>query len=85
MNKWRKLTGILIMVSVFIIAVYDIFIIEKGGKMASISQVMIDYSYQYPIGVLAIGIVLGHLFWRMPDKYKISKGEYETVLRLRGK
>lgn len=85
MNKWRNLTGYLLMASVFIIAIYDVFIIQKGGKEASISQVLIDYSYQYPIGVFALGVVCGHLFWRMPDKYKIDKKEYEKILEWRNK
>jgi len=85
MNKYRNLTGYLLMISVFAIAIYDIVIIQMGGKEASISQVLIDYSYEYPIGVFALGIVCGHLFWRMPDKYKITKEEYDRIMKRRSR
>ncbi|MBE9542521.1 MAG: hypothetical protein IMF01_09400 [Proteobacteria bacterium] len=61
-------TMIFIVASVFLWVVYDAYIIIDAGKDASISQVIIDYFYAYPIGAVAFGIVIGHLAWRMPDR-----------------
>lgn len=64
----RMKTAIFIIVSVFIWIFYDIYIIVDAGKEASISQVLIDYFYDYPVGSFAFGLITGHLVWRMPDK-----------------
>jgi len=66
--KGIKITQYFLVAVVLAFIFFDGAIIFKYGKDASISQVLIDYSYSYPVGVLAIGIVLGHLFWRMPDR-----------------
>lgn len=63
--KGRKLTGIFILVLIVAIAVYDIYIINVAGKDASISQVLIDYAYDYPSFPFIFGFICGHLFWRM--------------------
>ena len=68
--KWRTYTGYFILIAVVAIIVYDFVAIANGGKDASISQYLIDWSYQYPVMPFAFGIVCGHLFWRMPDKEK---------------
>lgn len=83
MNKYIKITGIVIVSVIIALIGYDLWVMAVGGKDASISQVVIDYAYQYPIGVLAIGILLGHLFWRMPNRYKVTKDEYEHILSWR--
>jgi len=66
----RKITQYFIIISILLWLFYDGYVIIKYGKDASISQVMIDYSYNYPIGVFLLGILAGHLFWRMPNKKK---------------
>lgn len=53
---------------VIIIAGYDFFIIETEGKEASISAVLIRWSYEYPSISFLTGFVAGHVFWRMKDK-----------------
>ena len=61
-------TMIFIAVSVAAWIGYDVYIIMEAGKDASISQVIINYFYAYPIGGVAFGIVIGHLAWQMPKK-----------------
>jgi len=46
------------------------YAIYVAGKDASVSQYIIDWSYEYPIATFFSGVVCGHLFWRMPDKEK---------------
>lgn len=66
----RKWTVLFIIATVVIIAGYDMYAIFVDGKEASISQVIIDWSYQYPSLTFLMGFVMGHLFWRMPDRKK---------------
>ena len=68
MEKYRKYTSIFIVVVILGIFAYDGWVIIVGGKDASVSQVIIDYSYDYPSFTFLIGFIMGHLFWRMPDK-----------------
>lgn len=68
--SWRSITGLVVVTTIIALLAYDAFVIVTAGKNASISQVVIDYSYEYPIGVLLVGITLGHLFWRMPERKK---------------
>jgi hypothetical protein len=48
-----------------LIAAFDVYIIAKKGKQESISAYIIRGSHKYPLLVLLLGIVLGHLFWSM--------------------
>lgn len=64
------MTSIFIAVSVVVWIAYDAWAITMYGKDASISQVLIDYFYAYPIGTFLFGVITGHLVWRMPDRKK---------------
>lgn len=59
------ITVILIIATCLIWAVYDVWTIAKRGKKTSISAYIIRGSYKYPLVVLALGILIGHLFWSM--------------------
>lgn len=72
-EKWKKITGIVVTVFVIGLIGYDAFVISTAGKEASVSWVLIEYSYNYPIGVFVLGIVFGHLFWRMKDPRRGGK------------
>ena len=63
----RKITSIFIISLVVIIAVYDVYAIAKGGVESSISHMMIEWSYKYPMFPFMMGVLVGHLFWRMRD------------------
>ena len=63
----KKLVGIsLLLVAVFLI-VLDVYVIGKGGTAASISQMVMEWSYKYPLFTFACGILCGHFFWRIRD------------------
>lgn len=70
MKKW---TIIFIVALIVIIAVYDVIAIYFGGTEASISSLLIMYSYQYPAGTFLIGFTAGHLFWRMKPNKETKK------------
>jgi len=60
-----NLTILVILSIIFIIIIYDVYIIFSAGKFESISAHIIRLSRQKPLVVLLFGIVLGHLFWSM--------------------
>lgn len=62
----KKVTiGFIIFVVVLVLG-FDVWVILKTDSTNSISQVIIDYSYQFPFLTFLIGFVCGHLFWQMP-------------------
>lgn len=60
-----NITEIIIIATVAILLSFDVYIISKKGKQASISAHIIRGSYKYPFLVLLFGILLGHLFVSM--------------------
>lgn len=61
----KKLTYIFIGILFAAITIYDVVAIIKGGTEASISSIMISWSYKFPLFPFTIGVICGHLFWRM--------------------
>jgi hypothetical protein len=51
--------------AVFAILAWDVYAILVGGTEATISQLIIELSYQYPAMTFALGYVMGHLTWRV--------------------
>jgi len=80
------MNGLFLLLLVALIAGYDIFIIKKHGKKASLSAWIIRSSYKYPsfvaVSMLALGITLGHLMWRMKalDIYKCHSPEITEII-----
>jgi len=67
MINWKKWTAIFIVSVIVSIAVYDGIAIANGGTEASVSHMLITWSYQYPAFTFLMGFAMGHLFWRMRD------------------
>lgn len=65
--NWKKYTFIFIVAVIVSIAVYDTIAISGGGTEASVSHMMIAWSYKYPAFTFLLGFTMGHLFWRMKD------------------
>ena len=63
----RKKTIGFILLMIVAVAVFDTIAISKGGTEASISQIILEWSYKYPLFTFMVGIVCGHLFWRIRD------------------
>jgi len=60
---WRKLTTIIVLLSVALLIGYDVLVIAKAGVGASISDVIQTAALQHPVIPFATGFLLGHLFW----------------------
>lgn len=65
MKDTKKLTTMIIMLTVVAILGYDVYAIIKGGTEASISSVVITFAYKFPLMPFLVGVLCGHLFWRM--------------------
>jgi hypothetical protein len=65
--NWHKITRLFIFGVIIAIAIYDVVTISQGGVETSISNTIIVWSYKYPIFTFVMGIVMGHLFWRLKD------------------
>ena len=63
--NWKKWTAIFIGAVILAIAVYDGIAIAGGGTEASISHMIIVWSYKYPAFTFLMGFAMGHLFWKM--------------------
>jgi hypothetical protein len=77
----KKTTAIFFVVTLvafaLIITAYDIWAISKGGTEASISHLLYEWSYKYPIlnhlsGMIE-GMLIGHLLWRIRDTATTKK------------
>lgn len=73
MINWKKYTAIFIVSVIVAIALYDVIAIQGGGTEASISHMLITWSYQYPAMTFLMGFTMGHLFWRMRDTKETAK------------
>ena len=84
----KKKTAIFILLTILAIAAWDVYAIVLGGHEVSISHTMIEWSYKYPIFTFLMGVVMGHLFWRMSDSKttnKISDFVHEKETKLSNK
>lgn len=68
----RKQTMIFVAVVIAAIIVYDIYAIVMGGTEASISHLLITWSYQHPVFPFVMGFTMGHLFWRMRQTKELN-------------
>lgn len=70
MAKWTK---IFIGLTIAVIAVYDVWVISKGGTEVSISWTIWELSAgdcesgkkSWPLVPFTAGVLIGHLFWQM--------------------
>lgn len=57
--------------------VYDVWVISQGGTEASISFMVYEWSYKYPIFTWGVGfsngLLVGHFFWRIRDTDKTKE------------
>lgn len=73
LDKVKQYTVIFIIAVIVAIAMYDVFAIYQGGTEASISNILIQWSYKYPAFTFLLGYTMGHLTWRMRDTDKTKE------------
>lgn len=57
-------TRLLLLIDVLLLVAWDILAIRNGGREASISQVAFEFAKDHPMLAVAVGAVVGHIFWR---------------------
>jgi hypothetical protein len=62
-NSIATVTVWLIFLAVVVVTGYDLFVVTRHGASASISWTILTLARAYPIIPLAVGTLLGHLFW----------------------
>jgi hypothetical protein len=68
------------MITVAAIAIlFDIYIMIKKGKSASISAYVIRGAKDYPLVAYAFWFLMGHLFWSMPTESVYQDVKCEKV------
>jgi hypothetical protein len=63
----RTITQIFILVTIAIWVVWDIVVYSKFGNPSTISATVWRYSWHLPSIPLAVGILIGHLFFQMKE------------------
>ncbi len=59
----ESITIIIIVVLTFLLVIYDIYALVKGGEEATISVIIGKAAMKRPIVALVWGILMGHWFW----------------------
>lgn len=66
MNTWRLITGLVLVLGLISLAVYDLFAEIGVGNAATISKICLDTANRYRSFticiVMLLGILIGHLF-----------------------
>lgn len=57
-------TKLVLTITVIVLSIYDVYMIWTYGPRASISEVIVTCTKDYPIIALIFGLICGHLFWR---------------------
>jgi hypothetical protein len=64
----------LLVIALFIIGLlgYDVYAYVVGGQDATVSNVIIELSHDYPAGTFLVGFAMGHLFWQMKKPKEVA-------------
>ena len=71
--KPKHYTMIFIVCVIIAIFAYDAYTIVSHGVETSVSQVLIDWAYEYPVTSFLFGFVCGHLYWKISNPKKEIK------------
>jgi hypothetical protein len=64
-------TGVVVLVSMIFLAIYDLFAFVYGGEYSTISRVIKDACGEAPSIILVLGYLLGH--WISPMSQKCQQ------------
>lgn len=78
-KKYQSITRWFIIATLLIVLFFDGWVMFMGGTGTTISHELINWPYKYPIMGLLVGIVLGHLMWRMPST--VETAEHDPMVR----
>lgn len=61
---WPLTTRCVLLGVTILLVGYDLAALWFGGRDGTISVVLYDFCKEHPIAALALGIILGHIFWK---------------------
>ncbi len=62
-----RVTLVYVLTVVVVSIVFDAVMYWRGGWEATISYLVLTRSRRYQVIALAVGILIGHLFWPQPE------------------
>ena len=65
-SKWWRVTRYTIVALILIAGVYDVIAYAAGGWSSTISRQLLGGASIAPAIPLALGFILGHIFWPQP-------------------
>jgi hypothetical protein len=80
-QKWIRNTRYFMIGSVLAVVLYDIVAVLLGGVEATISRQVYYASVSWPILPVAVGVLIGHLFWpqKIPEIIFVEKDDNEIT------
>jgi hypothetical protein len=61
----RTLLSIALIVAALLVGVWDVIAVSRGQPRDTVSDTLYAWSARFPILPLAVGIIIGHVFWPM--------------------
>lgn len=59
----RYFLAIALLVIMMLSGIWDVYAIAVNHPLDTVSRVLQDWSLKYPVLPMALGIILGHIFW----------------------
>ncbi len=63
----RKLTASVVMLTIVVLALYDVYAFTEGGTEGTISHLLMTWGYNYPMVPFVGGVLVGHFWWRIRE------------------
>jgi len=63
--NYETVTKVILLLIVFVVTVWDVFLISTGNYSATFSVVLHESSKAWPIIGFALGVLCGHVFWQI--------------------
>lgn len=66
----QTITAIIMIATLVLLLVWDLYVIIKAGGKATISYIMAMTSLKFPLIPFAWGLLTGHFFWQIQSMCK---------------
>ena len=76
MKNWvAATTSIVVLASIFILVLYDVWAYMRGGTEGTISWWIYSQSFEHPMIPFGVGVLCGHFFWNLKKKVGDKNGK----------
>ena len=63
--NWRKRTQAVLWIVLAVVCIYDVVAKSVGGMDSTVSSLMFDLAYEWPVITFMAGLICGHFFFSM--------------------